>query len=163
MTRRDIHDTAGLPAQPKGRQMALALAPEISTWPDNDPQLIGSSCGACQAVTFPRQARCPQCSGGNMSDVLLPRRGTVVAWTTQGFPPGPPYAGPTGADFTPFGVGLVQLGDVVRVEGRLTESDPARLAFGMEVELTMMPLATNENGDEIITFAFRPVVTEAQS
>ncbi len=97
-----------------------------------------------------------------MSDVLLPRRGTVVAWTTQGFPPGPPYAGPTGTDFTPFGVGLVQLGDVVRVEGRLTESDPARLAFGMEVELTMVPLATNENGEEIITFAFRPVVTEAQ-
>ena len=55
-----------------------------------------------------------------MSDVLLPRRGTVIAWTTQGFPPGAPYAGPTGKDFVPFGVGLVQLGDKVRVEGRLT-------------------------------------------
>lgn len=140
--------------------MAIALAPEISTWPDHDPALVGSSCGACQAVTFPPQDRCPKCSGARMSDILLPRRGTVVAWTTQGFPPGPPYAGPTGDDFTPFGVGLVQLGDVVRVEGRLTESDPAKLTFGMEVELTMVPLAMNENGDEIITFAFRPT-TEA--
>jgi len=61
----------------------------------------------------------------------------------------------------PYGVGLVQLGlgdeAVVRVEGRLTENDPARLRFGMEVELTMVPLNTDENGNEIVTFAFRPV------
>jgi uncharacterized OB-fold protein len=92
-----------------------------------------------------------------MSDLLLPRRGTVVAWTTQGFPPGAPYVGPTGKDFVPFGVGLVQLGDVVRVEGRLTENDPAKLAFGMAVELTMVPFATDADGTDIVTFAFRPV------
>lgn len=92
-----------------------------------------------------------------MSDALLPRRGTVIAWTTQGFPPGAPYLGPAGADFVPFGVGLVQLGDVVRVEGRLTESDPATLTFGMEVELTMIPFATDADGNEVVTFAFKPV------
>ena len=76
-----------------------------------------------------------------MSDVLLPRRGTLVAWTTQGFVPKLPYAGSEKADtFTPFGVGLVQLGDVVRVEARLTENDPAKLRFGMEVELAYRPL-----------------------
>ena len=108
--------------------MQKALAPEISTWPDENPQLIGSRCGDCGATTFPVQQRCPRCSGGEMSDLLLPRRGSLVAWTTQGFAPGAPYAGPTGKDFVPFGVGLVQLGDVVRVEGRLTENDPAKLA-----------------------------------
>ncbi|CDO06194.1 DNA-binding protein [Mycolicibacterium cosmeticum] len=137
--------------------MPKALAPEISTWPDEDPQLIGSQCAACSATTFPRQQRCPKCSKAEMSDVLLPRRGTVIAWTTQGFPPGAPYAGPTGKDFVPFGVGLVQLGDRIRVEGRLTESDPAKLKFGMEVELTMVPFTTDADGDEIITFAFQPV------
>lgn len=137
--------------------MARALAPDISTWPQDNPALIGSTCSACGATTFPRQLRCPKCSTAAMSDVLLPRRGTVVAWTTQGFPPGAPYAGPTGKDFVPFGVGLVQLGDVVRVEGRLTENDPAKLTYGMEVELTMLPLAIADDGEEIITFAFRPV------
>jgi uncharacterized OB-fold protein len=100
-----------------------------------------------------------------MSDTLLPRRGTVVAWTTQGFPPGAPYIGPTGKDFVPFGVGLVQLGSgddaAVRVEGRLTENDPEKLAFGMEVELTMIPFATDASDPdgpvEIVTFAFQPV------
>jgi uncharacterized OB-fold protein len=92
-----------------------------------------------------------------MSELLLPRRGTLVAWTTQGFPPGSPYAGPTGDAFTPFGVGLVQLGDVIRVEGRLTENDPGKLRFGMDVELTMVPLTTDAEGNEVMTFAFQPV------
>lgn len=42
--------------------MQKVLAPEISTWPDDDPQLIGSSCGA---TAFPVQQRCPKCSDGD--------------------------------------------------------------------------------------------------
>jgi uncharacterized protein len=63
-----------------------------------------------------------------MSEVLLPRRGTLVSSTTQGFPPGPPYKGPTGKEFVPFGV-----------------------------ELTVVPLTTDDDGNEIVTFAFKPV------
>jgi len=137
--------------------MQKALAPDISTWPDDQPQLIGSRCGECGATTFPVQQRCPKCSKGDMSEVLLPRRGTLVAWTTQGFPPGAPYRGPVGKDFVPFGVGLVQLDDVIRVEGRLTENDPAKLEFGMAVELTMIPFTTDDEGNAIVTFAFQPV------
>jgi uncharacterized OB-fold protein len=114
--------------------MQKALASGISTWPDYSPQLIG-----------------------DMSQVLLPRRGTLVAWTTQGFPPGPPYKGAMGKAFVPFGVGLVQLDDVIRVEGRLTENDPTKLEFGMPVELTMIPFTTDDDGNEIVTFAFKPV------
>ena len=138
-----------------------ALAPEISTWPDENPQLIGSTCAKCGATAFPVQQWCPKCSAPGMSEVLLPRQGTLVAWTTQGFPPGAPYKGPTGKDFVPFGVGLVQLGleqeAVIRVEGRLTENDPAKLQFGQRVELTMIPFTTDEEGNEVITFAFQPV------
>lgn len=137
--------------------MQKALAPEISTWPEENPQLIGSQCGACGATVFPKQDHCPRCSAAGMSELLLPRQGTLVAWTTQGFPPGPPYAGPTGKDFVPFGVGLVQLDDVIRVEGRLTENDPEKLQFGIDVELTMVPFTTDDEGNEVVTFAFRPV------
>ncbi len=92
------------------------------------------------------------------------RQGTLVAWTTQGFPPGLPYKGPTSKAFVPFGVGLVELGPqdeaVIRVEGRLTENDPAKLEFGMPVELTMIPFTTDDDGNDIVdivTFAFKPV------
>ena len=142
--------------------MQKALAPDISTWPEEDPQLIGSRCGDCGAATFPAQSRCPRCSRASMTELLLPRRGTLVSWTTQGFPPVIPYAGDeTGQSFEPFGVGLVQLGDVVRVESRLTESDPAKLDFGMEVELAIVPFFVDDEGNEIVTFAFAPVEKEA--
>jgi uncharacterized OB-fold protein len=95
-----------------------------------------------------------------MVELPLPRRGTLVSWTTQGFPPSFDYMGDTtGASFEPFGVGLVQLDDVVRVESRLTESDPEKLEFGMEVELRIVPYYVDGDGDEIITFAFAPVVS----
>ncbi|MCK0091796.1 DNA-binding protein [Rhodococcus sp. HNM0563] len=138
--------------------MQRAIAPEISTWPDDRPQLLASTCDDCGATVFPVQPLCPRCSRDQMTDVALPRTGTLVAWTTQGFLPGAPYLGDeTPETFVPFGVGLVQLGDVVRVEGRLTQNSPAVLEFGMEVELTMIPLGHDENGDEVLTFAFRPI------
>jgi uncharacterized protein len=69
-----------------------------------------------------------------------------------------PYAGDeTGESFEPFGVGLVQLDDIVRVEARLTESDPAKLDFGMPVELEIVPFYVDGEGNEIVTFAFAPV------
>jgi len=131
---------------------------DVFTWPADAPQLIGSRCDTCGAATFPVQSRCPRCGGATMAEVLLPRRGTLVAWTTQGFVPVLPYAGDeTGASFTPFGVGLVQLDDVVRVEARLTENDPAKLRFGMDVELAVVPFYVDDEGDEVMTFAFAPV------
>ena len=136
--------------------MQKALA-DVFTWPDEQPHLIGSRCDDCGATTFPAQSRCPRCGHAAMSELKLPRAGTLVAWTTQEFPPVVPYAGDeTGEQFEPFGVGLVQLGDVVRVESRLTEHDPAKLRFGMDVELRVVPFYVDDAGDEIMTFAFAP-------
>jgi uncharacterized OB-fold protein len=89
--------------------------------------------------------------------MLLPRRGRVVAWTTQNFVPSFPYIGHESAEeFVPFGVALVQLDDLVRVEGRLTVSDPDQMKIGMHVELTMVPFTTDDDGNDILTYAFAP-------
>jgi len=135
-----------------------ALAPDVSTWPDENFQLVGSRCDNCGATTWPRQSRCPRCSKADMSDTLLPRRGTVVTWTTQEFLPKPEFAGGQNAQtFAPFAVGLVELGDDVRVEARLTEKDPENIRIGMEVELGMVPFFVDDEGNEIMTIAFAPV------
>ena len=57
----------------------------------------------------------------------------------------------------PFGVGYVELPGEVKVEARLTESDPDALAAGMEMELVVVPFRTDDEGNEVVTFAFRPV------
>jgi uncharacterized OB-fold protein len=136
----------------------VPVAEGIFTWPSEDPQLIGSRCTACGIVTFPQQDSCPRCASPEMAEHLLPRRGRLWAWTTQDFPPpSPPYAGPTGDAFVPFGVGYVELPDEVKVETRLTEADPEALAQGMEMELVLVPFRTDDDGNEVVTFAFRPV------
>jgi uncharacterized OB-fold protein len=92
-----------------------------------------------------------------MARQLLPRRGTLISWTTQEFLPKEPFAsGETAETFTPFGVGLVQLGDEVRVEARLTERDPAKLRFAMDMELVVFPFRVEDDGTEIVMFAFAP-------
>ena len=135
------------------------IADHLFTWPSEQPQLIGSRCGDCGVVTFPAQASCPKCTSQSVTDALLPRRGTLWTFTTQEFlPKNPPYAGTESAEeFTPYGVGYVELPDHVMVESRLTESDPRRLHIGMEMELVIAPFRVNDAGDEVMTFAFAPV------
>jgi uncharacterized OB-fold protein len=136
----------------------LPLAEGIFTWAAEEPQLIGSRCTACGIVTFPTQESCPRCSSTEMAEHLLARRGRLWAWTTQHFPPpSPPYVGPTGKDFVPFGIGYVELADEVKVETRLTTADPEALSTGMEMELVLVPLRTDDEGNEVVTFAFQPV------
>jgi uncharacterized OB-fold protein len=136
----------------------VPVAEGIFTWPSDEPRLIGSRCRACAIVTFPAQRSCPRCASTEMDEQLLSRRGRLWAWTTQQFPPpAPPYAGPTGADFAPFGIGYVELPGEVKVETRLTTADPDALAPGMEMELVLVPFRTDDEGNEVVTFAFRPV------
>lgn len=139
--------------------MPTAPFPEgVFTWPSDEPQLVGGRCTACRAVVFPIEPACPRCGTTGMEEHLLPRRGTLWTWTTQEFFPKEPYAsGETAETFRPYGVGLVQLGDEVKVEARLTEADAGKLDFGQEVELVVVPFRTDEDGTEVVTFAFQPV------
>jgi uncharacterized OB-fold protein len=122
------------------------------------PRLIGGRCADCGLITFPRQGSCARCASVSMGEHLLARRGVLWAWTTQDFPPpSPPYTGPSGEEFVPYGVGFVELPGEVKVESRLTVADPERLHNGMEVELVLVPFRTDAEGNEVITFAFSPV------
>ena len=44
----------------------------------------------------------------------------------------------------------------MKVETRLTEADPDVLQTGMEMELVLVPFRTDDDGNEVVTFAFRP-------
>lgn len=126
---------------------------------DGKPVLKGVRCKNCGNHVFPVQKGCPKCAGADMEPVDLGHRGTLWAWTIQGFPPkAPPYLGEADpAKFKAYGVGYVELPGEVKVEARLTESDPALLKTGMEMELVLDPLSTDEDGNEIVTYAFSPV------
>ncbi len=130
----------------------------LFTWPDEHPRLLGSRCRDCGTHVFPSQGSCPRCTGTDVEVVTLARRGTLWAWTIQGFPPkSPPYRGPADADeFRPFGVGYVELANQVRVESRLTVADPTQLRTGMAMELVIVPFGVDDDGRQLLTFAFGP-------
>ena len=118
------------------------------------PELVGSRCRECGVVAFPPQASCAACTSGDVDALRLARRGTLWPWTIQCFAPkSPPYAG-SADDFEPYGVGYIELPGELRVEARLTESDPERLHIGMPMELVLIP-APGVDGSA--TYAFRPI------
>lgn len=139
----------------------IPVAEGVFTWPAENPTLIGSRCVECDNHMFPVQDSCPRCSGHRTEIIELERRGILWTWTVQGFPPkAPPYVGDVDpSSFRPFGVGYVELPGQLKVESRLTESDPSRLEIGMEMELVIVPLSKDDEGNEIVTFAFAPAGT----
>jgi uncharacterized OB-fold protein len=113
-------------------------------------RLVAGTCEDCETMMFPLRDRCPACASARVSRTLLPERGVLWTWTTQGFEPkSPPYV-PDG-DFAPFGVGYVEFPGYLRVEGRLTESEPERLRIGMPMHV----VALDHGG--VATYVFAPV------
>jgi uncharacterized OB-fold protein len=136
----------------------VPIAEGLFTWPSDEPQLLGCRCRACGTITFPVQRGCPRCTADDPEQIPLARRGTLWSWTTQGFLPKSPYLGPETAEtFVPYTLGYVELPGQVRVESRLTEQDPNRLAIGMELELVVVPFRTDDDGNEVVSYAFAPV------
>ncbi len=53
-------------------------------------------------------------------------------------------------------MGYVEIPGQAKIEARLTESDPTKLNAGMAMELVAQPLCKDDEGNDIITFAFAP-------
>ena len=111
--------------------------------------LLGSRCGECGTVAFPRQPSCPRCTSQDVEAHRLATEGTLWTWTTQQFrPKSPPYAGPEA--FTDYAVGYVELGGEIRVEGLLTTDRPA---IGMPMRTAAVVVA-GADGEPRTTYAF---------
>jgi uncharacterized protein len=114
-----------------------------------DTHLVGGRCSGCERYHFPPADICPYCGSDEITPVELSDTGTLWGWTavTAG-PPG--YGGEV-----PFGFGVVELPEGIRVITRVEEADPARLSFGMPVRFALAPLHTDD-GDQVVTYTFVP-------
>jgi uncharacterized OB-fold protein len=113
--------------------------------------LVGGRCQDCAVLSFPRSGTCARCTGALVVEEVLPTRGELWSWTVQGFRPKPPYDGPE--EFTPYGVGYVDLGDVI-VESRLT------VTVGLEIGMPMV-LVEDQYSPAATTYAFAPEEDQA--
>ena len=135
----------------------VSIRDDVLELSDDGPRLIGMRCKDCDNHLFPYQEGCNRCTGTNVEQVRLGTKGKLWAWTIQGFPPkAPPYLGEANPkQFEPYGVGYIEIDGQVKVEARLTESDPEKLQVGMPMELTTIALC-EEDGRDLVTYAFAP-------
>jgi len=124
----------------------------LFTKPD-DPRgaaLLAGRCGACGRHHFPAAETCPYCSAETGSVEAVGATGRIFLHTVvQTAPPG--YTGPV-----PYGFGLVDLPEGLRVVTRLAAADLDALESGLRVRLEIAPLCTDEEGNEILSWAYRP-------
>lgn len=113
-------------------------------------RLIGAKCVPCGGRAFPFADTCPWCGADGTHETSLAPTGSLWGWTAvTASPPG--YDGEV-----PFGFGVVELDEGPRVITRLTEADPGALTFGQRVHLVTDVVARDDDGNDVITWAFAP-------
>jgi len=136
-----------------GKRNRIALPKAMDTYQvvDGRPHLVGTKCPTCQAAFFPPRHVCPTCLTDGMHTHLLGNTGTLYAHTviwaaTKDF--NPPY---------PFGYIIVEP-ENVRIPAMIAGvSDFSTLETGMKMEMVLDKLRTDDKGQDVITYKFRPI------
>lgn len=135
---------------------AIPVAQTLFSGSPDAPRLYGGQHRETGRIVFPLPENADQ---NGYDTVELKTRGKLWSWTIQRFrPKSPPYAGPeSDHDFSPFALGYVELEGQIIIETRIVIDDFAHLTIGMDMEMTLIPFRTDETGNDIYTYAFRPV------
>lgn len=128
----------------------------VFTVPPEEVRLIGVRCQGCGAVAFPRSVirHRPGCKENSTEDILLQREGVLRSFTIQRYRPPPIF--PCPEPFTPYAVGSVELEEGIEVAGIVTGCGIEEIKPGMPVTVTVYKLYEDEEGSEVVTYAFYP-------
>lgn len=117
-----------------------------------EPRLIGSECGTCGEIHFPRRPKgiCLNCQQ-SLADRSLGPDGKIYSFTTVMQRPPLSYSGPV-----PYVLAWVELDEGVRVEGLLTGLPGGGPLIGMRVRLVIEALHEDADGRTISAYKFAP-------
>ncbi len=136
----------------------VARIPNLVDWSTGEVRIMSAKCNSCGTYFFPKnnyQHR-PGCSREGVEDVLLPNKGKLASYVIQHYTPPPPFK--TEKPIVPYGICLVEFEDEkIQIAGIVTETDLKSLELGMEMETTTLRLFSNEEKQDVVTWAFRAV------
>jgi uncharacterized protein len=116
-------------------------------------RLAGSRCSECGETSLGRTSVCANCGRQTVTEISLSKRGTLWTYTVVRHRPPGDYKGPD--PFVPFGLGLVELPEGLRVLAPI-QCDIGQLKIGLAV--LFKPFVRREtDGREIVSFAFEPI------
>lgn len=122
-------------------------------------RLAGSRCADCGIALWGVRRRCENCSSERVVPEVFERRGTVHTFTVQRHPPPRPHSLPE--PWVPRPVAWVDLdGRGPRVLAPIACA-PEAVSIGLRVALRCGVGHVDEQGREVITYAFVPLAQEA--
>lgn len=136
--------TAGSDARPLREGLFVLAAP------DGKPALLASVCPRCGRHFYPTRAVCLGCGHVGLDRAHLSRDGEVWSYTVvRQTPPGALVV-------APYALAEIALPEGVRVRSLVTECEPEDVRVGMPVSLHTFPISKDDDGNDLIAFAFRP-------
>lgn len=115
-------------------------------------RLAGTRCLNCKETALGANRVCLNCGRDEVESIPLSRDGVLWTFTIVRHKPPGDYRGPE--PFQPFGLGLVELPDGLRVMSPLA-ADVSTLKIG--AKLSFKPIVqTAADGRETVAFAFEP-------
>ena len=122
---------------------------------EEKPQLVGSQCKICGEIFFPKRQDilCSNCQSNTFNEIKLSRRGKVYSYSVVMQRPPVYYK----ATEVPYALGWVELPEGIRVETLFTGCSPEDVRVGMEMEMIVDKLHTEEDGTEVLCYKFKPL------
>ena len=118
--------------------------------------LAGSRCSSCGETSLGSKTICANCGKETVQDIALGQRGILWTYTVVRHRPPGNYKGPE--PFVPFGLGLVELPEGVRVMAPIRcDIEKLRIGLPLKFKATVRP----DDGREVVAFTFEPEEAEA--
>ena len=136
----------------KGKVPAL---PDLFEWSEDGVRIRSAKCNNCGTYFFPEysEQHRPGCSREGVENVLLSKAGELASYTIMYYMPPPPFK--TQEDITPYTIGMVEFPEGIQVCGIVVGCEPDELKVGAKVETTTFTLYQDEEGQDVVTWAFQ--------
>ena len=140
----------------RGKRKEVPALPDLFTWSEDGVHLMSAHCCSCGTFFFPRyhEQHRPGCSRQEIENVLLNKRGKLVSYTVQFYMPPPPFK--TDNNITPYIIGQVEFPEGIQIVGIVISCQSHHLKVGLAMETTTFTLYQDEEGQDIVTWAFQP-------
>jgi len=92
-------------------------------------RLLGARCRKCGKIHLPPRPLCDECFSERFEWTEIPQRGKLLTYTIIDVAP------PQFQEMTPYVVGIVQLGNGLRIPGMIKNVDHDKIRIGMELTM----------------------------
>jgi uncharacterized OB-fold protein len=119
--------------------------------PGGEATLEGCRCPECDDTFYPPRHICLNCYHEGLERIPLSRRGDISTFTIARL------ALPGSLISAPYVIVQVKLPEGVVVPSVMTDVDPESIHIGMPVELVVEKSSTDKDGNDVMTYKFRPM------